>query len=372
MSPSFLLAPPIVSASALYRRQVEEAYRPLRQSAAFSLVGAVLTFFVLSNSGDTVRGLYWFTLATSIFAFRLYIASKYERTGRAEDDPSRWETLLILGNFFAGIQWCLLGTVLFESSDHFRQLFIVLLIVSYVAGALVPFTVLTKAYFALAVPAALPTIIYSFFVATGTHWLPGVMALILMGFMTSFAFSVHKTVIERLRLELQNKALLEQFAAHSEELGSVNADLKRQSDAVVRAEKEARLEADALSSHVEQTLLPVITCSPEFRIVDWNDAAHKLLGYRAEEVVGDNLGELLFPEERRGNIKPYLAKLFADRQPSMIEFPAVARDGEHIPMRYYVTPIVGTNGVPRRISVILIETYADPSLTPRRRAPDAA
>ena len=156
------------------------------------------------------------------------------------------------------------------------------------------------------------------------------------------------------------------MSAYNSELGNQNDELKTQSDAVIRSGQEARRQADALASHVQQTLLPVITCTPEFRIIEWNDAAEALLGYRASEVVGDSMGELLFPAERRTNIATYLQKLFRDKQPSMIEFPAVARDGQHVPVRYYVTPIFGDHGEALRISVIIIESYAELGVRRRR------
>ena len=102
--------------------------------------------------------------------------------------------------------------------------------------------------------------------------------------------------------------------------------------------------------------------------MEWNDAAEALLGYRATEVAGDNMGELLFPDERRANIGTYVHKLFRDKQPSMIEFPALARDGQKIPVRYYVTPIFGDDREPLRISVIIIESYVEQGVRRRRAA----
>ena len=179
-------------------------------------------------------------------------------------------------------------------------------------------------------------------------------------------------MVERLRYELENQALLARLSAYNNELDHQNVELKSRTDAVLRSGEEARRQADVLASHVQQTLLPVITCTPEFLIVEWNHAAEALLGYRASEVVGDNMGELLFPDERRANIALYLQKLFRDKQPSMIEFPAVARDGQKIPVRYYVTPIFGEQGESLRISVIIIESYAEPDLRHLRVGSDPA
>jgi PAS domain S-box-containing protein len=371
MNLAALSTEPLVSEAALYRRQVQEAYRPLRAAASLSLIGAVLTLLVLGESGDFARALYWFALASSVFVFRQFIAYRYELLGVANADPRKWALLLIAGNLLAGIQWGILGTVLFQSGDAYRQLFVIMVVISYVAGGIVPFAAVKWAHCALAIPAAIPTAIFAFFIADGPKWLPGTMALLLLFFVIYYGIDVHNRVLTRLRFELENQALLERLSSYNDELGSQNIELKHHSAVAERAEAAARHHAEVLASHVKQTLLPVIACDVDFNIVEWNEAARELLGYQAEEVIGDNMGELLFPEERRANTKPYLQRLFADRKPGMIEFPAIARDGQQIPVRYYITPIFSRDGKALRISVIIIESYGEPSSF-RRRLPEAA
>jgi PAS domain S-box-containing protein len=366
---------PKIDPTALYRRQVQEAFASLQLSSSISLFAASLTLMVLGNTGDLRAGLYWYGYALAVFAFRFTLATRFQALKRADvafPAAKVWEALLILGNILVGLQWGILGTLLFNSIDIHRQLFIVLVIVSYVGSAMVPFTSLKWAHPALAIPAAIPPTVYIFFMLGGTAWLSGTMALFFIGCMLYMGYPMHKRVVERLRYELENQALLERLSAYNDELDSQNNELKTRTDEVARSGEAARRQADALASHVQQTLLPVITCTPELRIVEWNDAAAELLGYRAPEVIGDSMGELLFPSERRANIGPYLHKLFRDKQPSMIEFPAVARDGQKIPVRYYVTPIFTENGEPLRISVIIIESYAELGVRRRRASSNPA
>ena len=364
-------APVIIDPALLYRRQVREAYSSLQLSASISLFAAVLTLLVLSNSGDFKLGLYWFAYAMAIFVLRFTVGHRFQSLLQVDKNiphSKSWEYLLIFGNILVGLQWGVLGTFLFSTVDMHRQLFIVLVVVSYVGSAIVPFTSLKWAHPALAIPAAIPPTIYIFFMLGGAAWLSGTMALFFICCMLYMGYPMHKRVVERLRYELENQVLLERLSAYNNELGNLNNELKTRSDAVTRSEEEARRQADVLASHVQQTLLPVIACTPEFNIVEWNDAAEALLGYRGAEVVGSSMPELLFPPERQSNVGHYLQKLFRDKQPTMIEFPAVARDGQQIPVRYYVTPIFGGDGNALRISVIIIESYAEPGVRRRRAA----
>lgn len=363
--------PVIIDPAMLYRRQVQEAYSSLQLSAFISLFAAVLTLLVLSNSGDFQSGLYWFAFAMAVFVFRFTVGRRFQSLLQVDKNipySKAWEHLLILGNILVGLQWGVLGTFLFNAVDMHRQLFIALVIVSFVGSAIVPFTSLKWAHPALAIPAAVPPTIYIFFMLGGAAWLSGTMALFFISGMLYMGYPMHKRVVRRLRYELENQVLLERLSAYNNELGNQNNELKTRSDAVIRSGEEARRQAEVLASHVQQTLLPVIACTPEFEIVEWNDAAEALLGYRGAEVVGDSMPELLFPPERRSNVGHYLQKLFRDRQPTMIEFPAVARDGQQIPVRYYVTPIFGGDGKALRISVIIIESYAETGVRRRRVA----
>ncbi len=352
-----ILADSEVEAIQLKARQVSEAFRFAFSAAWFSYFGAVLTLWLLVRTGDTHAGSIWFTGASLVLIFRVLTVRQYRKSLPGGGNPARWEQLLTVGNFFAGIQWGALGVFFFNSPDLFRQLFILLVIVSYVAGAIIPFAALRWTHLALTVPAAIPTTIYVFFYYAGPQWLPGVMALFFMWAVVYFGFKQHQNITARLKLEIQNEALLARLSAYNARLGSENVQLKKQTHVVALAGEQARREAQALATHLEQTLLPVIECDPTLGIVEWNSAATSLLGYEAQEVRGNNMGLLLFPVERQGNIKPFLEKLFRDRQPTMIEFPAMTKFGEPVPARYYVTPIFSANGSPLRISVIITESY---------------
>ena len=112
-----------------------------------------------------------------------------------------------------------------------------------------------------------------------------------------------------------------------------------------------------LSSHLRRTLLPVIDCDARFCVTDLNEAAHAMLGYSLKEVYGNNLGEVLFPPDRRASISPFLEKLFRDQTATMIEMPAITKLGQRVPVRLYVTPIFSEDHAPIRVSVIVTEAY---------------
>ncbi len=343
----------------LYARQVDELFRFAASAVAFSYLGSVITLLVFYDTGDIGRGLYWFALATAVMLFRGSVVWRYQSQRRVRN-PEIWARLMIAGNFLAGLQWGLLGTVLYPTEPGYRELYSVMVIIAYVAGSIVAFSAVRWAHEALAIPAALPAAIYIPFFHDGVmHLWSGLMSLFFV--FTVLFFARKQNLLERKRLlyEIENESLLEKLNGANSELGLKNEELKFRAEVVSRAQLESRRRAGILASHVERTLLPVIECDSQFCVVEWNEAARVTLGYTITEVRGRNLGELLFPPERHANIKPFVAKLFRDNQPTTVDLFAVTRSGQQIPVRFYVTPIVGEDATPLRIAVILTEAYGE-------------
>ena len=354
----------------LLARQVEELYDAAPTAVAFSFVGSIIALAVLAQTGDFGRGLYWFAYSIFVLLIRGATVWTYRQQAKPVGDAGIWARLIVVGNFLAGVQWGLLGTVLFSSTDIYRELFTIMVIVGFVGGSVTPFAPVKWAHPALSVPAAVPSVIYIFFIHGGIQWLPGIMALFFIFTVIFFGLRHHHTVTKRLIVELRYKALLASLGESNSQLGHQNDELKYRTEMVKRAQLQASSSASILASHVDRTLLPVIECDANFAVVNWNGAASHVLGYGADEARGRNLGELLFPPERQANIRAFIDKLFRDDKPTTIDMFAITRTGQRIPVRFYVTPIMAEDRTPLHIAVIITDAYGESSH--RARTPAAA
>lgn len=343
----------------LHQRQVEALYQLAPAAVLFSYMGALISLAVIYQSGDAEHGLYWFAFSTLVMLLRATVLWQYWQLPDATDNPRLWARLMVGVNFLAGVQWGLLGTVLFASPDVYRELFILMVIICYVAGSIVPFAPVKWAHLALAIPATLPPIIYIFFIHGGPQWLAGTMALFFIFTVMYFSFKQHRAVANRLSLELQNEELVEKLNSYNSDLGEQNDQLKHRTAVVKLAQLEQRRRVGILASHVERTLLPVIECDHCFNIVTWNEASGKLLGYGIDEVCGQNFGELFFPPERRSNLNAFVEKLFQENCATTIDMLLVTRSLQRVPVRFYVTPILADDHSPLRIAVIITENYTE-------------
>ena len=92
--------------------QVDELFKYAPTAAGFSYFGALLTLGVLIEVGDIGRGAVWFLWATAVTFFRCVCIVGYRRRS-PDSDPEAWGRLVVAANFLAGVQWGVLGTLLF-------------------------------------------------------------------------------------------------------------------------------------------------------------------------------------------------------------------------------------------------------------------
>ena len=204
--------------------QVEELYSHAAAAAAFSYFGALITLGVLIQVGDIARGTVWFVWATAVTFLRAICIIGYRR--RAPDsDPDAWGKLAVAGNFLAGVQWGVLGTLLFPQTAGYLQVFTFMVIICFVAGSITAYAPYPGAHEALSIPAALPTAVYIFFVQSGVHWYAGIMALFFWFTIVFFARRLNRHLEQGFRLQLERDDLLSLTAILNEKLGRENKEL---------------------------------------------------------------------------------------------------------------------------------------------------
>ena len=110
--------------------------------------------------------------------------------------------------------------------------------------------------------------------------------------------------------------------------------------------EEAMAESEARKAAVLRSALDcVITMDGEGRIVEFNPAAERTLGYTAGEAVGRDLAELIIPPDLRERHRTALARYLATGEGPMldrrVELRAMRRDGSEIPIELTITSIAG-------------------------------
>jgi len=339
--------PPALKPGARLRAlQVDELYRFAPTATAYSYFGALLTLGVLIDIGDIGRGAVWFLWATAVTFFRSTCIVAYRRRGLGSD-ADNWARLMIAANFLAGVQWGILGTVLFPVGPVYLQLFTLMVIICFVAGAVTAYAPVRGAHEALAIPAAIPSAAYIFFIQTGPHWYAGVLALFFCFTILYYAGKLTRNMEDSFRLQIERDDLLALTGMLNEKLERENRDLAHRVAVRGASVESARERADRLEALFERSALPQIECDAAGNVIVCNPAAEKLFGLRHDEIAGRSLTTLLAISE--SDVKSLAFAPHAE----IFEVDARARDGVRVPCRASFTPLPEMEGRHPGFGVVL-------------------
>lgn len=317
--------------------QVDELYKFAPSATAFSYFGALLTLGVLIEEGDIGRGAVWFLWATAVTFFRSTCIVAYRRRS-VDSDPEAWGRLMIAANFLAGVQWGVLGTLLFPGGAAYLQLFTLMVIICFIAGSVTAYASVRGAHEALSVTATVPTSIYLFFFHSGVHWYAGVMALFFCFAIVHYARKLNRHLEQGFKLQIERDDLITLTGMLNEKLERENRELAHRVAVRGVSVESARERADRLEALFERSALPQIECDAVGKILVCNPAAEKLFGSRLDQMAGRSLTAFL-------RIPPEEMKTLATAPHSeMFQVEVHAREGLDVTCTASFTPLPAAAG----------------------------
>jgi PAS domain S-box-containing protein len=110
-----------------------------------------------------------------------------------------------------------------------------------------------------------------------------------------------------------------------------------------QAEDEVRSSESRLRAMLEASLDAVVTMDHAGRVLGWNHAAETTFGYRADEALGRDMGELIVPPQHRPAHRKGLARFLESGVPVILdrrlELTAMHRNGAQFPVELTITRI---------------------------------
>jgi PAS domain S-box-containing protein len=326
--------------------QVDELYKYAPSAAGFSYFGALLTLGVLIEAGDIGRGAVWFLWATAVTFFRCVCIVAYRRRN-AGSDPEAWGWLVVAANFLAGVQWGILGTLLFPQGPVYLQLFVLMVIICFVAGSVTAYAAVKGAHEALSVPAAIPTSLYIFFFQSGPHWYAGTMALFFCFTIIFYARRLNRDKEEGFTLQLERDDLLILTGVLNQKLERENRELAHRAAVRGVSVDSARDRAARLEAIFEHSPLPRIECDASGNVLMCNPAAERLFGLRHTQLAGRPLSSLLALTDAE------LRALAEHPRAETIDAEAHAHSGHRVNCTASITPFPAVAGRRPGFDVVL-------------------
>jgi PAS domain S-box-containing protein len=107
--------------------------------------------------------------------------------------------------------------------------------------------------------------------------------------------------------------------------------------------KKAEKERSFLASIVESSDATIVGKTLDGTILSWNRGAERNTGYRAEEVIGNNIS-MLIPEDQKDEMEMILNRIRCGERMERFETQRVRKDGSVIDVSLTISPIVGPDG----------------------------
>ena len=134
---------------------------------------------------------------------------------------------------------------------------------------------------------------------------------------------------------------------------------------VPAGEERFAIESEHLAAIVRSSDDAILSKDRNAIIKSWNEAAERLYGYTADEVIGKSVA-ILIPPERQGEELEIVARILAGERIEHYETERVAKDGTRLAVSLTASPIHAANG-----EIVGVSTQAR-DITETRRALRAA
>ncbi len=227
--------------------------RLLYANASLGVVINILAATVLS-------GLQWGVVAKPlVFAWWIYIllvsvaryalARHYWHSAPAPTDSNKWRTVFTAGVALTGAGWGAAGILLYPAAHLTNQVFLVFVLGGMMLGASSVLAPRPEAFLTFLLPAGLIPAIRLFLEGDETHAAMGLLAAVFTLATLIITRRIYHTIESSLRLQLENRDLVENLRAAHQETVALNYALERR---VQERTAELRKSTEQLRAEIAQ------------------------------------------------------------------------------------------------------------------------
>ena len=281
----------------------------------------------------------WVASICVVSVHRALLRHRYTRASSGEKASPHWTRELTQNVFVAGCLWGLSASVILETPDPVYYSFIVFVLGGMMAGGAVTNAVNLRAVLAFIVPTILPVIV-ALTVHGGLVQIEMAMMLFLFtGALVWTGRNINRSMTENVRLRSEQEVFVGVLRSSQATSVSLAAIVDASGDAIY---------AETLAG----------------TILSWNKGAERLLGYRAEEAIGQSV-RIIVPEERREEMERILAALADGKRIDPFDTVRLRKDGTRVSVSVAVSltldakrSVVGASIIARDIGERQVAAHA--------------
>ena len=227
------------SATQLRAGQLDILYDQARVSLTASIVAGLFLVFIFWPVTETAILVGWFMLLLTVSVARGIGIVVYQRSATRQEKTGFWLGLYLLGLVMSGGIWGVSTLLLPPEGSLVYTAIALLWICGLTAGAVAALSVMMNAYFAFALPALIPSVLFLILTGDTTNSVIGGGLLMFIGFLSLNAWRMHKTLIKGLHLQVENRELITYLAREKGRVEKLNNLLEKRVDKRTRELRSA-------------------------------------------------------------------------------------------------------------------------------------
>jgi signal transduction histidine kinase/ActR/RegA family two-component response regulator len=168
----------------------------------------------------------WWIYMILLSVLRYSFAWRYRQTPPESRDISLWRSGFVVGVGLAGAGWGAAGIFLYPAADLPNQVFLVFVLGGMMLGAASLLAPRPEAFLAFLIPAGLVPAVRLIAEGDGTHMAMGLLAVVFTLALVITTVGIYHTVDSSLRLQIENRDLVEDLRAANQKTEALNQALE--------------------------------------------------------------------------------------------------------------------------------------------------
>jgi signal transduction histidine kinase/ActR/RegA family two-component response regulator len=226
---------PTASVARVHRDSLREQLLPaqLRLLYANANLGVVINILAATILGGLQWGvvpspvvLGWWLFITLVSVARYVLARRYWHASPTAADVDKWRTVFAAGVALTGAGWGAAGILLYPAAHLTNQVFLVFVLGGMMLGASSVLAPRPEAFVTFLLPAGLIPATRLFLDGDKTHVAMGLLATVFTLATLIITRRIYRTIDSSLRLQLENRDLVEDLRAANQETAALNHALE--------------------------------------------------------------------------------------------------------------------------------------------------
>lgn len=191
-----------------------------------SFLCSLIVLLALMDTVNRTHVIIWFMFLCIVTLFRIILTYSFSQQTHSEQHIKLWLRLYIIGAFFNGFAWGLLGTSYFIFFGKLHQTLALIILAGITSGAVPLLSYFYSSAIAFLIPALLPLIITQFIHFTELNILFGISITVYLAYLIMLCFKTNSILKESIGLRFENDQLLYNLSEAKYNLEIINKQLE--------------------------------------------------------------------------------------------------------------------------------------------------